>query len=240
MAFVTGQKSRILVDTFHLSTVLDKFDSTDDIVILEKTVFTSPAREYLAGITGSEVTGSGFIDTAASSGHLTLLDGWKTADKPVTIGYPGFAVATPVQILSSGVSQFKVSAAADGIAAFDFSASTNGLLDYGVSLHDLAAETDTANGTAVNGGAATANGGIGSLHVVGALTTVTAVDFKIQHSVNGSTSWADLVTFTTATGATSEQIVVAAGTTVRQYTRVAWTATGGPGSFTFQASFARR
>ena len=61
---------------------------------------------------------------------------------------------------------------------------------------------------------------------------------KIQHSTDNS-SWADLATFTTVTAVTSQQVVVAAATTVNRYTRALATITG-VGTMTYAVTFARR
>jgi hypothetical protein len=120
------------------------------------------------------------------------------------------------------------------------SVSAVGTLDFdvGVSLDDFTAITIDGNGTARDGGAATANGGVAHLHVT-AFSGLTNNIVTIEHSVDGSTSWATLVTFATYTGLTSERVVVAAGTTVRRYLRVVDNVTG-TGSTTRAVCFARR
>ena len=114
------------------------------------------------------------------------------------------------------------------------------------SITDLAGNTGTTQslpitvdttGTAQNNGAGTTNGGIAHLHV-SAYSGLTSDVITIEHSVNGSTSWATLVTFATVTAVTSEQVVVAPGTTVRQYLRVVDDVTG-TGSVTRAVAFAR-
>ena len=96
--------------------------------------------------------------------------------------------------------------------------------------------TGTARDSTIVGG--TANGGVAHLHV-SAFSGLTSDVITIEHSVNGSTSWATLVTFATITGVTSERVVVAPGTSVRQYLRVVDDVTG-TGSITRFVAFSRR
>jgi hypothetical protein len=61
----------------------------------------------------------------------------------------------------------------------------------------------------------------------------------IEHSVDGTTSWATLATFATVTGIGSERVVVAPGTAVRRHLRVVDNVTG-TGSHARLVTFARR
>ena len=73
----------------------------------------------------------------------------------------------------------------------------------------------------------------------GGVSGLTSNVVTIEHSVDGVSSWATLVTFATVTGVTSERVAVAAGTTVRRFLRVVDTLTGTP-IYTRSVSFARR
>ena len=97
-------------------------------------------------------------------------------------------------------------------------------------LHALAAKTTTSQGASYDNAASSANGGRGNLHVTAATGSGT---IKIQHSPDDA-AWADLITFTAATGATSESKTVTG--TVDRYLRAQWA----PGtSITFVVGFAR-
>jgi hypothetical protein len=115
---------------------------------------------------------------------------------------------------------------------------STGNFDVGTVVENFTAITATGNGTARDGAAGTTNGGVAHLHV-SAFSGLTSDTVTIEHSVDGSTSWATLVTFTAATAATSQRVEVAAGTTVRRYLRVVDTVVG-TGSTTRFVSFARR
>ena len=113
-------------------------------------------------------------------------------------------------------------------------------VEHGVILSAGTAVSATGNGTGVDHGAATTNGGAGFLSVP-TNTRNGNITVKIQHSADNST-YADLVTFTvvSSTSTTSERIEVAAGTTVNRYLRVNYTVAGSSGSATPVVAFTRR
>ncbi len=82
-------------------------------------------------------------------------------------------------------------------------------------------------------------GGVGHLHVTAVTGATPSMTLRIQDSANGSTGWADIVTFTAITAAGSEQVQMAAGTTVERYLRAIWTMTGSSPDFTFAVAFGR-
>ena len=94
---------------------------------------------------------------------------------------------------------------------------------FGVVLHPATSLSATTNGTSVNNGGSSANGGHANLHIT--VTSGGTWAFKIQHSPNDS-AWADLITFTADGSAiTSEQGNVSG--TIDQYTRFVATRTSG-------------
>ncbi len=103
-------------------------------------------------------------------------------------------------------------------------------------LCPLASKAADGNGASIDNGAATANGGIGIVHCT-ALDVAATVDVTIEHSINDA-DWDTLVTFTQLAATGSERIVVAEGTTVRQYLRAVWDVTGG--AATIFVAFGRR
>jgi hypothetical protein len=132
---------------------------------------------------------------------------------------------------------YKPTSSTGGAVDLGLDFSVTGTALAGQSITDLAAVTATANSAAVDGGAASSNGGVAHLHV-SAVDTPTTLDVDIEHSVDGSTSWAVLGSFTQVTTATAtERITVAAGTTVRRYLRAAFVVSGT--SYTCAVAFAR-
>jgi hypothetical protein len=180
------------------------------------------------------------VDASASS-QFTQLAALKSAPTTTafTLAPSGLTALNECWMVGAIDTAFNGSSTASGTVDLSISGQTDGPTDFGTVLEGGAtAITSTGNGTARDGAAATSNGGIGHLHVT-AFSGLTNNIVTIEHSVDGATAWATLVTFTTTTGLTSERVVVAAGTTVRRYLRVVDTVTG-TGSTTRVVTFARR
>jgi hypothetical protein len=111
-----------------------------------------------------------------------------------------------------------------------------GQKDNGVIVFSLGSKVATGTGLATNNGASTASGGAGYFHVTAKSGTSPTLDVKIQDSAD-DTTYADLLTFTQATGLTGERKTVSG--TVDQYLKIAYTIGGTDPSFTFMVSFAR-
>lgn len=90
------------------------------------------------------------------------------------------------------------------------------LLELVESLHPMGAETAAGNGTALDGTAATTNGG--AVHVHATAFTGTSITLTVEDSADNST-FATIGTFTAITaGGTSERIEIAG--TIRRYVRI--------------------
>jgi hypothetical protein len=137
-------------------------------------------------------------------------------------------------LLTSFVTTSTHNAAVSG----SLSTQTTGPTEAGQVVGDMTAITIDGNGTAVDGGAATANGGVAQIHVT-AFSGLTNNIVTIEHSVDGVGSWATIATFATYTGLTSERVVIAPATTIRRYLRVVDNVTG-TGSTVRAVFFARR
>jgi hypothetical protein len=175
---------------------------------------------------------------AAAGGSDAVFRALRAQETPALcmLGLGGFAIGSLVELSQQGLTNYTFSS--DHERANELSADFEGddLPDLGVSLHDLVAETGVApvNYTTVDETAATASGGVGHLHVYA--FTGTSITIKIQHSTDGST-WADLISFTAATGATKQRLTVSG--TVNRYVRAIVSA-GTYSTCTFAVGFARR
>jgi len=241
MAFNSAQKARVLLGPLSLSASLRTvgFQVTTDTA--DVTTLADAARVFIVTQDTSTCSFDGPLDTLATANlpFDILSDNWKSGELAVTYAPDGLTFGSMVILGSSIETQFQVMNAMTDSVNWSATGQTNGATDVGVSLEDgLTAVTIDGNGTARDGGAATANGGIAQIHVT-AFSGLTNNAVTIEHSVDGSTSWATLATFATYTGLTHERVVVAAGTTVRRYLRVVDNVTGS-GSTNRQVSFARR
>jgi len=235
-----AQKSRLIVGDFSLSGYMKQWEVSSDTDMLDSTVATSTAKEFMPGRDTSKMTVNGLLDMdgTALTGSLGQFDSWKSAQAidALSFGPNGLALGSELWMVGGFEASMKTGAQSGGIATFDLESQGSGQTDYGVSLHDLTAETTDASGSSVDGAAATTNGGVGHLHVT-AFTGFTGLDVIIEDSANNST-FATILTFTTATGQTNERLAITG--TVRRYVRCSWDVTGTPGSVTFAVGFARR
>jgi len=240
MAFLAGFDSRILVGPLAFSAFCRGFNIGSMHDMLDATVMDgSKAKSSIPGQSSGSVSMDLLLDSSGAAGsQFATLNTWSGTPQPETLAFEGTATGKAVWLVLANLSQATVTGANAAVTAVAVTVQPDGPVDAGTSLEDLTAITSTANGTARDGGAASTNGGVAHIHAT-AFAGITNNIVTIEHSVDGSTAWATLVTFATITGVTSQRVTVAAATTVRRYLRVVDTVTG-TGSNTRQVSFARR
>ena len=241
MSFLSGKNAKVLSDVTDLSAYLNAVDTTQDAQLLETTTFGATGKTYRMGFKNGTASLKGFWDGAVAAVDAVLAAALGSAGgEIVTIAPDGLTVGNRLYLLLSRLTKYSVSTPVDGVVAITADMQADGGIDYGVSLHALAAETATGSGASVDNAASSANGGVAHLHV----SAVTAVggdtlDVVVQHSTNGST-WVDLITFAQLTTATTKERLTVAGT-VNRYVRASWTKGGaGSPSYTVAIGFARR
>lgn len=241
MAFLSGKSAKVLSDKYDLSAFLSGADTSQEAALLETTTFGATARTYLLGFKGGTASLRGYWDGAVAAVDAVLSAALGATDgQVVTIAPDGLTVGKRLHLLLSRLTRYTMSSPVDGVVAITADLQGDGGIDYGVSLHALAAETATGNGASVDNAASSANGGVAHLHA----TAVTGVGgdtlvVKVQHSPDNAI-WADLITFATLTTLTTQERKTVAGT-VDRYTRALWTKGGaGTPSYTFTVGFGRR
>ena len=230
MTFKPGFKARTLIGDFSYSSKLNQVSFPGVVEMLDSTTFAdNGVKRSVPGLATSTASASGFADPEAVADGVA----WTTA-QPLTYGQEGTAHGSPVFMVDALKTSLEVGSPVAGLVSFDLAAQTDGWTNFGNSLHDLTAETATADGTGYDGAAATTAGGFGHLHVT-AFSGFTNIIVTIQDSADNA-SFATIGTFATVTGATGERLAIAG--TVRRYVRASWTKTG-TGSCTFAVAFAR-
>lgn len=240
MAFVHSKDSRVLVNDASLSadikgwTVSHKRDTSD---------VTAIADSGFRGLPGL-MEGSMQLEANFNSSADRVNDVVKTTigvdnDLLVTVWPEGGAVGKPAMFAMCDTESYEVESSVKDAVSLNVEGAAHAMVDMGVSLHDLTAETATGNGASVDNAALTSNGGAAQLHVTAASGTTPNLTVKVQHSTDDSV-WVDLITFSAATTQTYQNSEVAAGTTVNRYTRSTRTISGTTPSFTYGVSFARR
>ena len=238
MPFRSAHVSRVLAGTFHYSTVLTDWQIGTVIDMLETTTIVDSAKQFIVGDETSTATLSGHIDTLGTAGsHLASMNTWKSTPTGLTVAPSGFSLGSELVMVLANEGNITTTSVDNEVSGFSLAAQTDGFTDFGVSLHDLTAETADLSGTGVDNAASSANGGTAQLHV-SAFSGFTSAVVIVEHSTNNSV-WATLATFATATATTSDRVLVAAGATVNRYLRYSVDVTG-TGSVTFQVGFARR
>jgi len=196
---------------------------------LDNTCFGATYRSKVGGMFDGTVTLAGFLDTAADpNDHLHGLIGTEgvmtIAPVADTVGNTAYSLNLTEFSLTRGASVgelhgFNVTAqVSDGVGVV-----------RGQMLIAKTPLTTTANGTAVQVGAiSSTQTGYGALHVFSG--TSGTLDVKIQSDTSGFPSATDRITFTQATGATSQWSTVA-GAVTDDYWRVSYTISAGTWNF---------
>lgn len=240
MAFTASKDSRVAVGLINMSGYARGYSVSKPTEMLDTTVLTSTSKQFIPGQNSGNFSLDMLLDVdPTSNGQFDVLIDWTQASPyPITFCPVGFSVGSMAILINGLQTDLTTQAAVGAVVTASATGQGTGATDYGVMLEDFTAVTIDGNGTARDNGAATANGGVAHLHV-SAFSGLTNNVVTIEHSVDGSTSWAVLVTFATYTGVTSERVEVAAGTTVRRHLRVVDNVTGS-GSTTRAVAFARR
>lgn len=242
MAFLSASSSRLIVDAYPISRLVTSWQASTTTATYERTSIEDTAQAYILGQDTSTLSMTTMLDADTTAGGAWDVLTSRFADRtlrPVTFTEEGFTAGNACWLADAW--QLSASFSASVTAAVDvpLEFGCSGDTVRGVVLQQ-ATVTATGNSAVVDLGAAGSNGGIAHLHVTAASGTSPQLDVVIEHSTSGSGSWATLATFTADVAApSSERVVVAAGTTVRRYLRVASTVDGTDPSFDITVAFAR-
>lgn len=237
---VHGKSTNFLFDQYALRSYLNKGSFNRAVELPETQTFGEAwKRRQVVGLHKADVSFDGLFDgsnNAVDAVFRAQLGVDPYAPVIHTLGYNGFAIGSLVDMLQICQGAYSVGGAVNGVVPVSGQFSNDDVVDVGVSLHDLTAETGAANFASVDETAATAAGGVGHIHVTAWNGTTATV--KIQHSTDNAI-WNDLITFTTVTGLTKERIELSSSTTVNRYVRAIISAATIT-SMTFVVAFGRR
>lgn len=235
MAFKHGKDTVVFLGNTEYSTYMNSLDMNRTADVAETTVFGKDNKTYIVGQKDGVASATGFWDSTMDAQLATLLG--SANNSLLVIGTGGIAATDGCSFGNIRETNYGESSPVGDVVAFsvDFQ-SDNGL--YNGSILENATYTATVSGTARDNTLSTANGGAGFLIISSASGTSPTADIKITHSADNST-YADLVTFTQATSATSELVQVAKGTTVNRYLKVEATIGGTNPSFSAIIGFGR-
>jgi len=241
--FVASSKARVLTDQFNISQFIKRLAPAGSSGVLDCTTLPDESKTYQLGVNEGMLSMDGLYHTNNLAG-ATLQEIFAPPPSGAFIvsAFPeGFAAGKPAFLMSANRASYTLDVVVSDLVKSSIQCvSANSDIEAGVSLHDLVAETATANGTSVDNLVASTNGGVANLHVTSIAGAAPSVTFKVQHSTNGST-WTDLLTgFAAMTAIGKQRIAVAAGTTVNRFLRAVVTFGGTTTSVVYNLSFARR
>jgi hypothetical protein len=247
MAFVHGKDGKVMMNYASVSADIRQWSAMFKRNYADTTALQDGGVKNILGHHEGTISAQGHFDSSASRLIQIITDAANAGaanlvntdnGMNVTILPEGDAIGSPAIFGACDIEEFEVESEVDDAVKVSFEGMADNMVDMGVSLHALGAESADANHTSVDNLASTANGGAAMLHV----TSVSASDsiiVKVQHSVDDAV-WADLITFTSFTAVGSERKELAAGTTVNRYVRAVTDVTGASVSISYQMSFARR
>jgi len=240
--FSHGKSVNVFVNEFDFSTYFNDETSTNSVETAETSAFGTEAKTYIVGLKDGTISLSGMFEGSAAVGTDEFFDAnlGSTTNQKVIVAPEGHANGNRAVAMQADGTSYEVSGAIGDIVQASAEFQSNDGVDNGFILSSGAVVTVTGNGTSVDNTIASTNGGVAFISVP-TNTRNGTIAVKVQHSADNST-FADLASFTTVTSTqkTSERVLVATGTTVNRYLRVAYTVAGSTGSATPVVVFTRR
>ncbi len=244
MSVLTGVTLKVLVNQHDVTGYFRKMDLDAQTSMYDTTVFGSTSKAFIPGLRSGTISVEGLFEavatTSAPDNVFSSIEASATVPL-VSVAPEGLALGKRVYLVQAHESNHSIGAQIDALILNSAEFTDNDGYDFGVSLHDLTAETSLPfTGSASDNLAATTNGGVAFLHVKEILGAAPNAVIKIQHAAVAT--YADLVTFSAVTALTNgfQRVVVAAGTTVNRNLRVTITEGGTTSSISPSVSFARR
>jgi len=230
MAFKHGKDTKIFVNSSNFSAYFNNADASRTADVAESTTFGSSAKSYIAGEKDGTISLTGFFDATQDGVIQPLLGG---ADFDLALGIDGLDTGDSATFTKGNITSYAVSSPVGDIVATSMDVQSDEGMWNGQVLNASAFTTTGVQGSVQDNGVATSNG-VGAFLIVSSVSGTSPTGaVKIQHSAD-NTTYADLITFTTATAATSEVKFVDSGTTINRYIRVSNTI-GGSSSPTINA-----
>ena len=231
---IAGSNGRMYIAQYDLSGYTNRFEPAVNRELIDRTTFTSGGRQWHPALHDDSFGFDAFY-TSDVSAILTALG---TATSPAVGSLAIGATQGSKAISGEGVwlEEYPLEASVDGLLRYTGTFRFHGACTFGQVLQTKATVSDSDASAGIDNGAATANGCEAFLHVFACdpADLVVKVEMADNADFTGAT---DLITFTTASGATSER-VTATGS-VERYVRASYAATWAGGEATIAVIFAR-
>ena len=233
MAKTGGFLAEIYVNGYDLTEFLNAASPSKTAEVYDVTTFRKQWMEFIAGrtsgnfnIAGFYIGDDGYVGEILYNALAVKPSIWSVmmqGDGQAKLGYGFPAIET----------QITITMPTNGVVTISGSGVASSSVDLIVVLHPLGAETAPEDGTAVDNGASTNNGGTGYVHVTDFDGTDATI--KIKKSTDNVT-YTDLLTFAQVTSEHTAERKEVAGT-VPQYLR--YNLSGTFNSITLQVGFYR-
>src|SRR5210317_1627491 len=233
--FNHGKNAVVLLDDTNLSTTLTDASVSLTADVAETSTFTASSKTYIAGLKDGTVTLSGYFQSSSPDADAEFLSQLGSSGSAFTIAPIGHTRGNPTEFGNVIGTSYDRSADIGSVVAVAVAFQFDGDAHNGKSLLAPTAITSSSNETGVDYAVAGTNGGAGVLHCTVSSGSPT-LDVKIQTSADNVT-FSDYITFTQATGTTSE--LITSDTNPARYARAVLTF-GGSGSITAAVSFAQK
>lgn len=219
MALGHGKDTAVYLNGRNAGTYLKSADATHTADTHETTTMGSSYVTRVGGLFDSKMSCDGIYDGTATTGIYALAKAALSSSSVSILNvYPlGEVSRGDVGLaLRARITDHSVEMPCQNILTVSSNFTGYGKLELIESLHPLAAETTTGNGTALDGAAATTNNGAVWVHCTA--FTGTSITLTVEDSADNS-SFATIATFTAITaGGSSERIAITG--TIRRYVRV--------------------
>ena len=232
MSKIHGRNARVYLNGQDISNFFNSADLSQPIDTTETTGFGDTDKSVVVGLRGGAVKLAGYYDSASGTASVDAI--FNTVEQASVD--PILTVLTAPNIDDKGVSASmaltgrQVSAPIAGVVSVtaDFLESTTLGLDRVRTVQAKGTLTPSVAGgttSAWNGGTATLQGAVGYMQAFAVAAGTPVV--VIEHSADGSTSWAALITFAAmnGTGAAPQAQKASVSGTVQPFQRT--TVTGG-------------
>ena len=230
-----GKQTRVLMDQRDLSSFLRSVNISASMEPAEVTVFGDDDHAYIGGLRNGTFSFDGLFATTHTAGTtastddiVAYLDGVfdATAKTVLTVDLTR-TVGGRAMLMKSDHTAYDISAPVSDVVSLSVDSQASQGYNGGVMLQTLTTQTATGSqtptttpGTTGSPSTGTQGGGVAHLHVTSFGTTVNDAIFKVQHSTAGDGStWADLITFSSATAATFQRSTIAPGTNIKEAVR---------------------
>ena len=228
MAFIHGSNSSVFVNNTDFSSYFNNIDASRTADVGETTTFGNDNKTFITGEKDGTVSLGGFFDATADATLQPLMGG---ADFDLFVGYDGTTNGNQCAFGVGNITNYAVSSPVGDVVATSVDVQSDNGFFNGKLNFSGSDTTSGVMGSVVDDSSSSTNG-------FGAIVVCTSVSgtsptfyIKVQHSADNVT-YADLITFTQITAASSEVKVVASGTTVNRYIRV-FNTIGGSSTPTF-------